>query len=468
MTDSDVPEKTKNGLIRKLGFFDSTMIMVGIVIGSGIFLTTGLMAKTIPSPGYILLAWIVGGFITLAGALTYAELGAMMPKAGGQYVYLKEAYGPLWGFLFGWLTFMVYVTGGIAALAVAFAEYFGYFFPALSTKTYLFSLELNVFGKPFAYSLSVGQLLAVCLILLLSFVNYIGMVFGKIIQNFFTIVKIGAIMVFIVLGFSIGKGIPVDLSLNSGGIGIGQLISGFGIALIGVFWAFDGWNNINFVAGEIKNPQKNIPLTLIIGTLTVTFFYILVNYIYLYALSISQMKGVERIAEKATSALFGGPAADLISIAVIISILGSINGSIMTGPRVYYAMAKDQLFFKSVARVSPRYRTPGFSIFAQAVWASFLTLSGTFEQIITFAIFISIIFWIAATAAVFSLRKKFPDMPRPYKTWGYPFIPIIFIIASVGILINTLLEKPIESLAGVIFILIGIPVYYFWKKRKHA
>ena len=468
MSNMSSTNETKKGLIRQLGLFDSTMVMMGIVIGSGIFLTTGIMAKSIPSTGLILLAWIVGGLLTLAGALTYAELGAAMPEAGGQYVYLREAYGPIFGFLFGWIVFLVYMTGGIAGLAVAFAEYFGGFFPSLSNQSIIFSTTVPIFNGVFHYSLSMGQIVAVAAILLLSACNYVGVAFGKTIQNVFTVVKIGIVIAFIILGFAIGKGTPFNFSLRPevSGLSIGQLIIGFGLSLVAVSWAFDGWNNVNFVAGEIRNPKRNLPLALILGTLGLTVLYVLTNIIYLYALPMNEITGVVRIAEKSSVALFGGTAAVFISIAVLISVFGALNGSILAGPRVYYAMAKDKVFFQRVARVHPRFRTPSFAIVIQAVWSCVLAMSGTFEQIITFVIFVSVGFWIAAAASVFTLRKKRPDLPRPYKTWGYPVVPVLFIVASAGILINTLLEKPAESLAGVGLTLIGIPVYYYWKRKK--
>ena len=453
------------GLIRQLGLFDSSMVMVGIVIGSGIFLTTGIMAKSIPSGGLILLAWLVGGLLTLAGALTYAELGAAMPEAGGQYVYLREAYGPMAGFLFGWILFLVYMTGGIAALALAFAEYIGYFFPYLGTNHIIVTLDIPLLKGSLHYSLSAGQMIGVSVIILLSIVNFIGVGLGKSIQNVFTVIKIGTIAAIIILGFAIGKGTPPELAMDPAGMSFGSIIIGFGVALVAVAWAFDGWNNVNFVAGEIKNPRRNLPLALILGTLGITFLYVLINYIYLYALPMQETIGVVRIAEKATGALFGSSTGTLISALVIVSVFGSLNGSILVGPRVYYAMAKDGLFFQKVAHVHPRFRTPGFSILIQAVWASLLTLLGTFEQIFTFAMFIAIAFWIAATAAVFTLRKKRPDLPRPYKTWGYPVVPAIFIIASTGILLNTLIEKPVEALAGILLTALGIPAYFYWKQH---
>ncbi len=455
----------QTGLVRKLGLFDSVMVMVGIIIGSGIFLTTGIIAKSIPSGGLILLAWFVGGILTLAGALTYAELGAAIPEAGGQYVYLREAYGPIAGFLFGWILFLVYMTGGIAALALAFAEYTGYFFPSLGTENIILNLNVPLFQSSFRYSLSAGQIVGVGVILLLSVFNFIGVGLGKFIQNVFTVIKISILAAIIVFGLAVGKGTAPDLSLNPMGLDFSSLLIGFGVSLVAIAWAFDGWNNVNFVAGEIKYPKRNLPLALILGTLGTTFLYVLVNYVYLYALPIQEAVGVVRIAEKATGALFGSSTGALISALVIVSVFGALNGSILVGPRVYYAMAKDGLFFRRVAYVHPRFRTPGFSILIQAIWASLLTLLGTFEQLFTFAMFIAILFWIAATASVFTLRKKLPDLPRPYKTWGYPVIPAIFIIASTGILLNTLVEKPAEALAGLLLTALGIPVYYYWKRR---
>lgn len=467
MKNSSPTKNESKGLGRQLGLFDSTMMMVGIVIGSGIFLTTGIMASDIPSPGLILLVWAVGGLLILTGALTYAELGASLPEAGGQYVYLREAYGPLFGFLFGWKMFLVNMSGSIAALGVAFAEYFGVIFPTFSTKNIIFSSGVSIFGKSFTYSLSMGHVAAIGVILALSAFNYIGARLGKIIQNILTVIKLGTIVGFIVLGFTAGKGTPVNFSINPTGMGVSQLIFGFGIAFIAVFWAFDGWNNINYIAGEIKNPKRNLTYALVLGTLVITVLYILINYIYLYALSIDEMAGVVTVAEKATQALYGtGAAGGLITAVVLISVLGALNGAIFVGSRVYYAMAKDKLFFQRVGKVHPKFRTPAFSILIQAVWACVLAISGTFEQLFTFAMFVGILFWVAAAASVFTLRKKYPTLPRPYKTWGYPVTPMIFIVALSGILLNGLIKRPVESLIGIGLTLMGIPVYYLWKRKK--
>ena len=269
-----------------------------------------------------------------------------------------------------------------------------------------------------------------------------GLGLGKFIQNMFTVIKIGTIVVFVILGITVGRKIPLDVSINPSGLNISHLIGGLAIALVTASLAYAGWENLNFIAGEIKNPKRNLPVALILGTLGVTFLYIFMNYIYVRALPLEEMSGVIRVAEKSTSALFSGTAPGLVSAAVVISVIGALNGVILSTPRVYYAMAKDKLFFKKVAKLNPRYRTPGFALLIQAVWASVLVLSGTFEQLITFVMFAIIVFWMVTAASVFELRKKYPEMPRPYKTWGYPAIPIVFILATLGIIINTIVEQP--------------------------
>jgi APA family basic amino acid/polyamine antiporter len=315
------------------------------------------------------------------------------------------------------------------------------------------------------YSLSAGQLVAVAIILILSAFNYIGVNFGKSIQNVLTVIKIGTILAFVILGVTVGKKIPIDLSFNPSALTSGHLFLGFGIALVAVFWAFDGWNNINYVAGEIKNPKRNLTFALIFGTMLITILYVLANVVYFLALPVQEMSGVVRIAEEATFALHGTAAAGLISGLILVSVLGALNGAIFAGPRVYYAMARDKLFFKKVGSVHPRFQTPAFAILLQALWASFLALTGTFEQLFTFAMFVGILFWVAAAASVFTLRKKHPDMPRPYKTWGYPVVPMVFIVALSGVLVNSIIKRPVESLTGLGITMIGIPVYYLWKKN---
>ncbi|MFC1728918.1 APC family permease [candidate division KSB1 bacterium] len=466
MDNSKSALQEREGLVRQLGLFDCTMMLMGLTIGSGIYLTTGIMAESIPSAGLIILAWIFGGLFAIGGAIIFAELGAAMPEAGGQYIYLKEAFGPLSGFLFGWIYFVVYISGAVAALGAAFGEYFGYFFPALGTGHELFSIPFTVAGESFLYTLTMGQITGIAVIVIISAANFYGVVYGKIIQNVTTVIKIATILIFIALGLTIGRGITIDYSLNPAGLSFGQMMVGFAVALVAVSWAYDSWNNISFIAGEIKNPQRIIPLSLFLGIAGIMLLYILVNFIYIYALPIDEMAGVVRIAEKSSNALFGATTAGLISAAVAISVLGALNGKVFVGPRIYYAMAKDRLFFAKVAEVHPRFHTPGFAIIVQAVWACILIMTGTFGQLLVFVMFVAILFWIAAALSVFALRKKYPALPRPYKIWGYPATPVLFIIVSAGILLNTVIEKPVESAAGIGLTLIGIPIYYYWKKKS--
>ena len=460
------PPPAAEDLSRRLGPFDSIMMMVGIVIGSGIFLTTGIMAASLPSAPLILLAWIAGGLLTLAGALTYAEVGVMFPEAGGQYVFLREAYGPLVGFLFGWLLFFVSMGGSIAALGAAFAEYFGRFFPVLATDRILVHLPPGPAGGGMAWSLSSGQLVAVAVIALLTIINYLGVGPGKTLQNVLTVVKVGTLVGLILAGLILGRADPVDLTFNPRGLPGTGLLTGFGVALIAVSWAFDGWNNITYVAGEIRDPSRNLPLALIGGTLLTMLLYTLVNLVYLRALPITEMAGVVPVAERAVSGLFGTTAGGVLSALVLVSVLGALHGAIFAGPRVYYAMAKDGLFFQRSAQVHPRFGTPGRAIIYQAVWASLLTLAGGFERLITFVMFVTVAYWVAATATVFTLRRRRPDVPRPYRTWGYPVVPALFMLAGVALMLNTLITRPVESLAGLALTLLGVPVYFHWRRRR--
>ena len=452
--------KAKNNspkLDRQLGLFDSTMMVVGIVIGSGIFMTTGLMADALPSASLILIVWLLGGLQMLAGALTYAELGAAMPKAGGQYVYLREAYGSLPAFLFGWVAFIAYLTGTNAAIAVAVAEHLGSFYPSISTHNIVIGFDY--------FSISGGQIFAISLILILSFINYLGILFGKWIQNVFTILKIGSILFFALAGLFISTGNHIDFSINPTSMSIGSILTGMGIALVAVTWTVGGWEYVTFAAGEIKNPKKNLPLALIIGTVVIFVLYIIINIAYLKVLPMDSLIGELKVGEATAKSLYGPGIAGAFVVVVIISMFGSLNGNILVGPRISYAMAKDKLFFSRAADVHPKFHTPGNAIMIQGVWASVLALSGTFEEIITLVVFVNFMMWIAASSTVFVLRKKQPELERPYKVWGYPYVPAFFIIFSSAILINTFFESPQQSLMGIGLTLLGIPAYLYWKKN---
>jgi len=449
-------------LLRKMNLLDSTFLVIGAIIGSGIFMTTGFIAEYLPSPLMILIVWLLGGFFAMSGALAFAELGAMYPRAGGQYIYLREAYGPWAGFLFGWGFFWVIECGGVAALAVGFAEYFGYFVPALSTKTYL--LKLHLLG--FDYSLSAGQLIAAASILFLSAINYIGIKSGIVVQNIFTFLRIAAVAVFIVLGLTIGSkaGVVSFEGLMTGDMSFS--IKLFGLALIAVLWTYDGWYSINCAAGEIKNPGKNIPRSLILGTLSVTLIYFLMNIVYVSALPIERMKGVARIGELASTQLFGSTATFFISATIMISIFGCLSASILYGPRVFLAMAQDRCFFKSMRYIHPRYRVPTKAIVWQGIWSSLLCLSGTYQDLFEYVVFALVIFWAATGLAVIILRSKQPETPRPYKAWGYPVLPILFVLINLSVFLNTIWAQPRKSLIGLIILAAGIPAFLYWQSKE--
>jgi APA family basic amino acid/polyamine antiporter len=433
------------------------MMMVGIVVGSGIFLTTGIMAESVPSTPLLLLAWGVGGVLTLAGALTFAELGAALPEAGGPYVYLREAYGHMWGFLFGWILFLVSMGGSIAALGVGFAEYLGYFIPGVASDRVVLAL-------PFV-PVSSGQLVALATIVFLSAFTYLGVGYGKGIQNFATVLKLATLVLFVIVGLALGGGLDGREAAAPPPLPSGSLVVGFGVALVAVSWAFDGWNNITYIAGEIRQPARNLPLVLIGGTVIITTLYVLVNVVYLEALPMAEVVGELRIAEKAATAMWGATGATLVSGAVVISTFGALNGAIFVAPRVYFAMARDGVFFRRAAEVHPRFGTPAVAIVAQAIWAGLLTITGSYEQLFTYVVFVTLIYWAVTTAAVFTLRHKRPDLERPYRTWGYPWVPGLFIAATVAILLNTAVARPVESLTGLGIAALGVPVYFYWRRQ---
>lgn len=454
--------KDKPHLLRKLNLLDSTFLVIGSIVGSGIFMTTGFIAGYLPSPSLVLIVWLAGGFITLSGALAFAELGAMYPQAGGQYIYLRKAYGPWAGFLYGWGFFWVIECGGIATLAVGFAEYFGYFVPQLSIQSLL--LQFDAFGS--TYSLSAGQLVAVFSIILLSSVNYLGIKSGITVQNIFTLLRIGAVAVLVILGLAIGK---------KSGIGdIGELLpSGvtfdfklFGLALIAVLWTYDGWYGVNCTAEEIKKPERNIPLGLILGTLAVTTMYLLVNLVYVLALPVNRMKGVARIGELASTQLFGPTATLFISGTIMISIFGCLSATIIYGPRVYFAMAEDKAFFKNMAYIHPRYKVPTKAIVWQAGWSSLLCFTGTYQGLFEYVVFALVIFFAATGLAVIILRLKQPNITRPYKAWGYPVLPLLFVLINLAIFMNTIRAQPMKSAVGLLILLAGIPAFLYWKKKS--
>ncbi len=453
-------------LVRGLGTWDGALLTIGSIVGTGIFLTTSDMARVLPHPGLILAVWIAGGLLTLAGALTYGELGAMYPHAGGMYHYLREAYGPLWGFLFGWAAFLVIMSGGMAALGVAFGEYLGSFLPFFSTRHILASVPLGAW----TWTLSGGQVAAALAILILTAINHLGLKEGSGVQNALTVLKIGSIAAFALLGLlapAVSAGARPALFAPSGMAG-GALLTAFGVAMIAALWTYDGWYGLTCSAGEMRDPGRSLPRGLILGTLAVMVLYFLLNLVYVRTLPVPEMAGASRIGEATAQVLFGPLGARLVSLAVLVSTFGCLSSTILYSSRIYQPMAQDGVFFHSLSKIHPLYRTPVRSLWAQTVWALVLTLSGTYEQLYTYVVFVSVMFHAATAAAVFVLRRKRPDHPRPYRTWGYPVVPALFILACLLLTGNTLAEKPVESLLGLGLLVLGLPAFLWFRKRTET
>jgi len=454
--DGDAPGGPQ--LVRRLGAWDGALITIGSVLGTGIFITTGDMARVLPHPGLILLAWVLGGLITLTGALTLAELGAMYPRAGGQYQYLKEAYGPLWGFLFGWTCFFVIMSGGIATLAVGFGEYLGSFLPFFSTAHVLFTLPVG----GFTWAVNGGQVAGALAIVFLTAINYLGLREGAFVQNAVTVVKIGSIVALAVLGMVVEAPVARPFAAD---LPAGSLLGAFGVAMIAVIWSYDGWYGFSFLAGEVRRPERNIPLGLISGTVAIMVLYLLTNFVYFRALPVTAMADTGRIGEAAASVLFGPTGARLVSLAVVISTFGCISATVLYAARGYLPMAQDGLFFRGLSRIHPRYRTPTACLLAQGAWAVALTFTGTYEQLYTYVVFALFLFHGLTGAAVIVLRRTQPDTPRPYRTFGYPVVPLVFVVTASALLLNTLVEKPMESFLGLVIVALGLPAYLWWRGK---
>ena len=448
---------SSEGLVRGLGRWDATLLTVGAVIGTGIFITTADIARVLPHEGMILLVWTLGGFLTLAGALTYAELGALYPRAGGMYHYLKEAYGTFWGFLYGWACFLVIMSGGIAAVAVAFGEYLGSFIPFFSTRHILFSLPIG----GWSWSVSGGQIAGALAILVLTAVNHIGLREGAAVQNFLAVFRIGSIVVFVALAFFVDK--PASASLGESLPEI-NLFAAFGIGMIAALWTYDGWYGATFSAGEMKDPQRTLPFGLVWGTVIVMVLYALINLVYFVALPLDAIAEIPLYSLSCAAVHIGNVGGKLMSFAILVSTFGCLAATILYSPRIYLAMSRDGVFFRSLGTVDPKFHTPARSLWAQSLWAVVLTLSGTYEQIYTYVIFGGLLFHVGTAGAVIVLRRRLPNLKRPYKVWGYPWVPLLFILASVLLLANTLVEKPVESLIGLVFIAAGLPAYAWWRR----
>ena len=447
-------------LKRDLGLWGAASIVVGTVIGSGIFLVPKSMVQNVGSAEMVIFVFVFGGLLSLAGALTYAELSAAMPEAGGEYVYLREAYGPFFAFLYGWTQMWVAKSGSIATLATAFFTYMANFFPALEGVITEFHVPL--LGL---LTIKTGQIFAMVVIGLLGWLNYFGVKVGGNVQVGVTVVKVGLIAMLIVVGLTFSGGNMANFSSSvpaPGGV------AGFFAALVAALWAYDGWNNVSMVSSEVKNPQRNLPLALIYGTVAVMAIYILANLAYFYVLPASGVAGSDRVAAAMMRQVWGDGGANAVSVAAMISIFAALNGSILTGARVPYAMARDRLFFRSIGDVHPKYFTPANSIIALTAWSMVLILSGGYDQLFTYVIFASWILYGMATASVLVLRRKRPDMPRPYRALGYPVVPIIFVLVAAALIVSTLQKSPRESLMGLGIMATGIPFYLYWKRKLNA
>ena len=472
---------------KRVNLFDGIAIVAGAMIGSGIFIVSADIARNVGSPGYLMVVWLITGIITVIGALSYGELASMMPHVGGQYVYLREAYHPLLGFLFGWTTFLVIQCGSIAAVAVAFAKFTGVMFPWISDRNILLQLGPMKITSTMA--------IAIAMISFLTWLNTRGIVTGKTVANIFSSTKVIALFGFIIIGFIATKGIN-SLEINkevfwhAGKIGPGNtvislagfsLIAAIGTALVGSLFAADAWYNVTYLSDEVINPKRNVPLSLFYGTLLISIIYLLTNFVYIKILPLSgspagtdvlsrgiQFAADDRVATSAMSVVFGNYAAVIMAIFIMISTFGCNHGLILAGPRVYYAMAKDGLFFKKVGEINKK-GVPGFALAVQGVWSVLLCLSGTYGDLLDYVIFAVLIFFTLTILAIFILRKKRPDIPRPYKAFGYPVIPAIYIFTTIVIMIILLIYKPNYTFPGLAIVLLGIPVFYIWKKlNKNA
>jgi APA family basic amino acid/polyamine antiporter len=506
------PTAVEPKFLQGLGLLDSTMLVAGSMIGSGIFIVSADIARQVGSAGWLLVVWLVTGAFTVSAALSYGELAAMMPRAGGQYVYLREAYSPLWGFLYGWTLFLVIQTGTIAAVAVAFARYFGVLAPSISPTTWIIP-PINL-STNYAVSLSTQQFAAILIIVLLTFINTRGLHIGKLIQNVFTSAKTLSLIALIVIGvvlarnadairanftdFWTPRGVtPIkpdwsSMSVVSAARGAFGLFVAFCVAQVGSLFSSDAWNNITFTAGEVKNPRRNIPLSLAAGTGLVTLLYLLANVAYLCLLPLDKIQNApdDRVATAAIETVFSGGGAVIMAVAIMVSTFGCNNGLILAGARVYYAMARDGLFFRATGKLNDRH-VPGFGLALQCVWTCLLVLPRTrlrdaagapkldlltgreqygnlYSNLLDYVVFAVLIFYVLTIVGLFILRRKRPDAERPYRAFGYPIVPALYIVVASAILLVLLLYKTQTTWPGLLIVLAGVPIYFLWKRRAAA
>lgn len=460
--EENAPSESRPTLVRGLSLLDSVLLLVSGIIGSSIFLTAKDIAAPLPHPALFLLVWVLGGLISLCACFPFAELGSMFPDSGGQYIYLREAYGDLVAFLYGWMLFAVANGGTIAALSVASAAYSGNVFPAVSEQRVVFAIG--------GLAIMRAHLLALLLIAILTYVNVVGLRWGALLQNVSTWTKFAAMAAFVVLGFAIGKGHWSNFESHGLGLTMGlsptQLISALGVGMIAVFWAYDGWVYITWVAGEVKNPRKNVPLAMFLGVLAVGVIYIAMNMTYIYAMPLNEIAAHETIAHAAAAVLFSAKAAGWLSLMIAVACFSAAATCTLAGARVYLAMAQDGVFFQRMAEIHPKWRTPAFSLIGQGVWAAALTVSGRYDQLYTYVIYGMVLSYTLTVIGFFWLRWKRPEIPRPYRCTGYPWLPGIYVLIGTAWTLNTIITRPTEAFWGTAIVLVGVPGYWYWKRSS--
>jgi APA family basic amino acid/polyamine antiporter len=495
---STIPAQEPNPeFVKAMTLTDATMLVAGSMIGSGIFIVSASMSRTLGSPFWLLLAWIVTGVITLLGALSYGELAAMFPRAGGQYVFLRESMGPLMGFLYGWTLFVVIQTGTIAAVAVAFGRFLGVLWPAISPNRYAWFPSADVCASWLGCSdaanaiqlgLTPQRLIALLSIAVLTWINLRGVREGKLVQTTLTVVKTGALALLIVIGITVGRNATAMASNFSAGHFVGSVdvtatfVVVFGAALVGSLFSSDAWNNVTFAAAEVQNPKRNLPLALVLGTGLVTLLYVLANVAYLSVLPMfgdphgttAIARGIanatqDRVATAALEVVFGSAGATIMAFAILISTFGCNNGLILAGARVYYAMARDGLFFRRVGTLNER-RVPAAGLIVQSIWTAFLCLTGSYGQLLNYVIFAALVFYALTTIGLFILRAKRPDADRPYRAFGYPVLPAVYIALTTLVMLLILLSPSTrqDAFLGLVLVLIGIPVFFLWRRGESS
>lgn len=459
------PQTRRPQLVRALGLREGIAIQMGMIIGSGIFIVPATVAGRLPALGPVLLVWILGGLMILFGALTLAELSSLLPEAGGPYVYLRESFGPIWAFLFSWNHYFINTAGSIAAIAVAFGTYLGTFVPALDPQSSFLRYRSLWFGHPLVFRVGWVQVAAMAVIALVTLINVRGVRLGGWVMNLFTAAKVTALAGLILAVVFAGRGSWSNMMPLWPERWSGDLTAGFGLALISVLWAYDGWITVTLTAGEIKNPERNVPLSLVAGTFAVIGLYVAANLAYLYVLPLPAASGSQRIAADVAGLVLGPIGALLIIGGILCSTFGTIHGCILAGPRCIYAAGADGHFAQSFGRVHPRFHTPAVAILTLGVWGALLTLSGTYDQITSYVVFGSWGFYGLTALSVVVLRRRMPEAPRPYRAWGYPYTTGLFLAVTGWFLYNTLVRDPRNAIIGIVLLLVSLPFYYHWSRK---